>query len=166
VPDTGEIILNGEASPIDTPKGQYELKIRAWDYGVPPKSAETRVNIRVGVAGNQRPYFRGNEKHENGISFYNFTIPEDIQSGVDIYQLEAVDPDGATGQLSYFLPDNGRDNFEVEIKSGMLRTTGFVHLNLDRNPPMLRLKVSVSVDTTRLSDCTAFFNLYAIFVMK
>lgn len=57
--ETGEVLLRGEASPQHTPKGQYELTVRAWDYGDPPRSADARVNVRVGFVGNQRPFFRG-----------------------------------------------------------------------------------------------------------
>lgn len=58
-----------------------------------------------------------------------------------VYQLEAVDPDGAAGQLVFHLPTNGKDNFAVDPKSGLLKTSTYVDLDLERNPMKYVLKV-------------------------
>lgn len=57
-PESGEIQIVSPVSSMDTERGQYELIVAATDYGTPPLKNTTRVLIRVGISGNQRPVFK------------------------------------------------------------------------------------------------------------
>lgn len=144
--DTGELLLLGPVSSSDTPKGQYEMVVRAWDYGEPRLYEDARVNVRVGVVGNQRPYFKGNVRNQNGGPVYMLTVRENIKPNEEIKKLEAVDPDGADSRLLYYLADGGKDNFVVEETTGILRTSPYSNFDLETNPNRYELTV-ITIDS-------------------
>lgn len=144
--DTGELLITGKISASDTPKGQYEMVIRAWDYGDPKLYEDVRVNVRVGVIGNQRPYFKGNSKNKNGVSIYKLSIKENIKQNEDVRLLEGIDPDGVNSKLSYRLANGGKDNFVIDEVTGMLKTSPYANFDLDKNPNTYELQV-ITVDS-------------------
>ncbi|XP_054588647.2 neural-cadherin [Nothobranchius furzeri] len=56
---------------------------------------------------------------------YLAVVPPDAAAGSVIYKLNALDGDeGLNGEVEYFLSDGGDGRFEVDRKSGQVRTTG------------------------------------------
>lgn len=85
--------------------------------GKPPLHEDTRVLIRVGVPGNQRPIFRGNRNVGNGPSGYAATVAENAEPGTEVVQVTATDPDGQDSLLNYFIAGGARDNFVINQRS-------------------------------------------------
>ncbi|KAK6620930.1 hypothetical protein RUM43_011229 [Polyplax serrata] len=144
--NTGELTINQPVSSSDTPKGQYEMVIRAHDYGLPKLHEDVRVNVRVGVPGNQRPYFKGNARNKNGISIYEVSIKENIGPNEEIKKLEGVDPDGVDSKLSYQIAEGGNDNFALNETTGILKTSPYSNFDLENNPKVYELQV-ITIDS-------------------
>ncbi|PZC83942.1 hypothetical protein B5X24_HaOG206691 [Helicoverpa armigera] len=158
--DTGEISIIEKVDSMDTPRGQYELIVRATDYGVPPLHNETRVFIRVGVPGNQRPTFKGNYHHykytvsqhspETTEDFtfdlnpmnYKANIREDAKPGQNVTMVVANDPDGLDDLLTYHIVSGSRDNFVINEKSGLITVSNDANLDRDVNPDRYEIIVS------------------------
>ncbi|XP_068081067.1 cadherin-87A [Anabrus simplex] len=130
-PISGEVKLNSPARAADTVRGQYELVIRATDAGKPPLHDDTRIIVRVGVPGNQRPIFRGNRNVGNAPSGYSATVYENAPSGTDVVQVMATDPDGQDSLLSYFIAGGARDNFVIDKSQGRITVSPEARLDLE-----------------------------------
>lgn len=144
--DTGELKINVPVSSGDTPKGQYEMVIRGWDYGLPKLYDDVRVNVRVGVLGNQRPYFKGNARNKNGQAIYKISIKENVPPNEEIKKLEAVDPDGVDSKLSYQIAEGGKDNFVLNETTGILKTSPYSNFDLDKYQKTYELHV-ITIDS-------------------
>ncbi|XP_046392719.1 cadherin-23-like [Ischnura elegans] len=132
-PDTGEVRLTRPALSSETPgsRGEFEAIVRATDKGNPPLYADTRLFIRVGVAGNQRPMFKGvSVKQESAI--LQATVKENAPPGTHVITLSATDPDGADSQLMYAIAGGARDNFVVDRASGEVTVAREANLRLER----------------------------------
>lgn len=119
-PESGEIQIVSPVSSMDTERGQYELVVAATDYGTPPLKNTTRVLIRVGISGNQRPVFKGHfyatEKgHKPGPPKYKVSIPEIAPAGYNVTTVTATDPDGLDSLLTYRIV-GANDNFLINEK--------------------------------------------------
>lgn len=101
--------------------------------GTPPLHNETRVFIRVGVPGNQRPTFKGNYHHykytvsqsqelTDDFTFdlnpmnYKASIREDAKPGLNVTMVVANDPDGLDDLLTYHIVSGSKDNFVINEK--------------------------------------------------
>lgn len=112
--DSGEIRMERTVSSMDTERGQYELEISATDFGTPPLKNTTRVLVRVGISGNQRPVFRGRPGGDiPGPPRYRVAIPENALPGSNVTKVSATDPDGLDSLLSYRIV-SGNDNFLID----------------------------------------------------
>lgn len=117
--ETGEIKIERPVSSVDTERGQYDLSVVATDYGTPSLKNTTRVLVRVGISGNQRPIFKkrynsietGNNM--SGPARYKISIPENTAMGSNITQITASDPDGLDILLSYRIV-GANDNFVID----------------------------------------------------
>ncbi|KAJ9597158.1 hypothetical protein L9F63_026951, partial [Diploptera punctata] len=130
-PVSGEVKMNIPVNSSDTSRGQYEMVIRATDAGVPPLHDETRVLVRVGVPGNQRPIFRGNINVGKGPSGYATKVKENAQPGTEIVQVIATDPDGQDSLLNYFIAGGARDNFVINQSTGQIKVSPEARLDLE-----------------------------------
>lgn len=115
--NSGEISIMAAVNSMDTERGQYELIVAATDFGVPPLKNTTRVLIRVGISGNQRPVFKGhftgNEKGDiPGPPRYKVSIPEISPAGYNVTTVQATDPDGIDALLTYRIV-GANDNFVI-----------------------------------------------------
>ncbi|XP_053602394.1 cadherin-87A [Plodia interpunctella] len=158
--DTGEIIILSKVETMDTPRGQYELVVRATDYGVPPLYNETKVYIRVGVPGNQRPTFKGNYHHykytinqrspesNEGYTFdlnpmnYKASIREDARPGENVTSVLANDPDGLDDLLTYHIVSGSKDNFIINETTGLITVSNDANLDRDVNTDKYEIIVS------------------------
>ncbi|KAL0840760.1 hypothetical protein ABMA28_015943 [Loxostege sticticalis] len=158
--ETGEISIVDKVETMDTPRGQYELLVRATDYGSPPLYNETRVYIRVGVPGNQRPTFKGNYHHykytvnqrnpdsNEGFTFdlnpmnYKASIREDAKPGENVTQVIANDPDGLDDLLTYHIISGSKDNFAINEKTGLITVSSDANLDRDVNADKYEIIVS------------------------
>ncbi|XP_015043174.2 cadherin-87A [Drosophila pseudoobscura] len=136
-PDTGEIVIQKAARSMDTERGEYELTVSATDFGVPPLSNTTRVLVRVGISGNQRPIFRGHfQNMENlpiiGPPSYRVSIPENAAPGYNVTSVSAHDPDGLDSLLRYRIV-GANDNFEIDEESGVITVSTQAHIDRDSN---------------------------------
>lgn len=121
-PITGELTLNGSASAGHTPRGQYELVVRATDMGAPALHADADVHVRVGVPGNQRPVFRS--------AAYRAAVPENARRGAEVLRVRATDPDGPDGLIEYAAVA-GNDNFRVDRLTGAVTVSERAVLDVD-----------------------------------
>ncbi|XP_071439918.1 cadherin-87A [Hetaerina americana] len=131
--NTGEVRLNRPALSSETPgsRGEFEAVIRATDKGTPPLYADARLFVRVGVAGNQRPMFKGvSIRHESAI--LRATVKENAPPGTHVITLSATDPDGPDSQLTYAIAGGARDNFVVDAASGEVTVAPEANLHLER----------------------------------
>lgn len=116
--DSGEITITKPVSSMDTERGQYELIVTASDQGSPSLRNTTRVLIRVGITGNQRPMFKGQitnivRGEIPGPPSYKVTIPENAIPGSNVTMVTATDPDGVDGELHYRIV-GAHDNFDID----------------------------------------------------
>lgn len=120
VPETGEIRIEKAVHSMDTERGQYELVLAATDFGTPSMKNTTRVLIRVGISGNQRPVFKGRftglDKGDiPGPPRYRVSIPENAEPGTNLTTVSATDPDGLDSLISYRIV-GANDNFVIDEK--------------------------------------------------
>ncbi|XP_050337354.1 cadherin-23 [Bactrocera neohumeralis] len=144
--DTGEITLHKVAKSMDTERGEYELVISATDFGIPPLTNTTRVLIRVGISGNQRPIFKGHFQNvENvpvlGPPSYRVSIPENAPSGYNVTMVSAHDPDGLDELLRYRIV-GANDNFEIDEISGLITVSPHAHIDRDANMDSFEITVN------------------------
>ncbi|XP_047515658.1 cadherin-23 [Pieris napi] len=169
--ETGELEIVDKVETMDTPRGQYELLVRATDYGNPPLFNETRVYVRVGVPGNQRPTFKGNYHHykytvnqRNDINEdftfdlnpmnYKANIREDAKPGDNVTTVLANDPDGLDDLLTYHILSGSKDNFVINEKTGVITVSNDANLDRDLNADRYEIIVS-AVDSGRPAPETA-----------
>lgn len=115
---TGEITIQETVNSMDTERGQYELSVQAKDYGIPTLTNTTRVQIRVGISGNQRPIFKGHFSTVGkgdipGPPRFTVTIPEIANAGYNVTTVAASDPDGLDSLLTYRIVGSN-DNFVID----------------------------------------------------
>ena len=111
-----ELVIEGKLD-YET-KSFYSLRIRVYDGGSPPNHGDIRVNITLLDANDNSPIFTHTK--------YSASIPEDIQIGTSIIQVNATDLDsGENGRITYLLDRNsGRDpehQFYIENSTGIIR---------------------------------------------
>ncbi|XP_012262137.2 cadherin-23 isoform X2 [Athalia rosae] len=131
-PDTGEVTMLKPARSADTERGLYELSIRATDGGKPSLYSETKLSVRVGVPGNQRPIFRGNYKAGSpGPNSYKARLLENAAPGTEVVRVIANDPDGRDNLLQYFIASGAKDNFVINQSSGIITVSPDARLDLE-----------------------------------
>ncbi|XP_055687294.1 cadherin-23 [Lutzomyia longipalpis] len=134
--DTGEVGILTSVSSMDTERGQYELVVAATDYGKPPLKNTTRVLVRVGISGNQRPIFKGHTSSLHtaipGPPSYRVSIPENAKAGYNVTTVAASDPDGIDALLQYKIV-GANDNFEIDEDTGLLTVSTQARLDRDSN---------------------------------
>lgn len=118
VADTGEIKIDKAVHSMDTERGQYELILVATDYGIPQLKNTTRVLIRVGISGNQRPIFKSkfnglDKGNIPGPPRYRVFVPENAEAGYNLTTISATDPDGLDSLLKYRIV-GANDNFVID----------------------------------------------------
>lgn len=136
--NSGEIKIREPVSSMDTERGQYELMISATDYSKKSLKNDTRVLIRVGLSGNQRPIFKGHFSSVTtsaipGPPNYRVTIPENAVAGYNVTTVMASDPDGSDSLLRYRIIGAG-DNFDIDDVSGLVTVSTYARLDRDSNP--------------------------------
>ncbi|CAH2074945.1 unnamed protein product, partial [Iphiclides podalirius] len=158
-PHSGELAILQRLSSMDTPRGQYELIVRATDFGTPPLHNDTQVFIRVGVPGNQRPTFKGNYHHyhytvghhptaaeELSLDLkpmnYQASVREDAPPGLEVATVVANDPDGLDALLTYHIVSGSKDNFIIDEKTGVITVSSDANLDRDSNPERYEIVVS------------------------
>ncbi|XP_055628070.1 protocadherin-like wing polarity protein stan [Toxorhynchites rutilus septentrionalis] len=144
-PNSGEIKITRPVNSMDTERGQYELIVVATDHGVPPLKNDTRVLVRVGISGNQRPIFKGLfHKGKNDIPgppSYRVSIPENAPAGYSVTNVSATDPDGMDDLLRYKIV-GASDNFEINDYSGQITVARDARLDRDTNPDSYTIVVN------------------------
>ncbi|XP_049539119.1 cadherin-related family member 2 isoform X1 [Anopheles darlingi] len=145
--ETGEIRITRPVNSMDTDRGQYELLVVATDHGVPPLKNDTRVLIRVGISGNQRPIFKGfgllsvPGRDIPGPPAYRASIPENATAGYNVTQVSATDPDGLDELLTYKIV-GASDNFVIDDHSGLITVARDARLDRDTNPESYTIVVN------------------------
>lgn len=130
--DTGEVTMAKPVRSGDTERGIYELTIRGTDAGTPPLYSESKLSVRVGVPGNQKPIFRGNYKSNlPGPSTYRARLLENASPGTEVIRVVANDPDGRDSLLQYHIASGAKDNFVIDSSSGVLTVSPDARLDLE-----------------------------------
>ncbi|XP_058830626.1 cadherin-23 isoform X2 [Topomyia yanbarensis] len=144
-PISGEIKITRPVNSMDTERGQYELILAATDHGMPPLKNDTRVLVRVGISGNQRPIFKGlftNGKSDiPGPPIYRVSIPENAPAGYIVANVSATDPDGIDDLLTYKIV-GASDNFEINDQTGQIKVARDTRLDRDSNPESYTIVVN------------------------
>ncbi|XP_046625369.1 cadherin-23 isoform X1 [Neodiprion virginianus] len=131
-PETGEVGMQKPARSGDTERGLYELSIRATDKGKPPLYSETKLFVRVGVPGNQKPIFRGNYKAgAPGPNTYRARLLENATPGTEVVKVTANDPDGRDSLLQYYIASGAKDNFVINQSSGIITVSPDARLDME-----------------------------------
>lgn len=132
--ETGEIKIANRVSSMDTERGQYELMVSAKDFGEPSLSNNTRIIVRVGISGNQRPIFKNSNIYKPhdfpGPVSYKVSIPESSKPGHNVTKISATDPDGIDALLEYKIL-GANDNFEIHPHSGLIQVSPNARLDRD-----------------------------------
>uniref|UniRef100_A0A182IQZ1 Cadherin domain-containing protein n=1 Tax=Anopheles atroparvus TaxID=41427 RepID=A0A182IQZ1_ANOAO len=142
--ESGEIRITRPVNSMDTDRGQYELLVVATDHGVPPLKNDTRVLVRVGISGNQRPIFQGHSvagRDIPGPPSYRATLPENAPAGTNVTQVSATDPDGLDDLLRYKIV-GASDNFVIDDHTGLITVTRDARLDRDTNPESYTIVVN------------------------
>jgi len=115
--------LNFESTP------SYDLAIRAFDGGRPPRSADFPVRISVIDMNDNKPQFNQ--------SIYSVTIPGNIPVGKSIFQVTATDRDsGENGRISYSLDrQQGSQSLDFDMASdtGMISVRSALNITAKRS---------------------------------
>ncbi|KAM7355169.1 cadherin 74A isoform 1-T1 [Cochliomyia hominivorax] len=143
---TGEITLQKVARSMDTERGEYELVVSATDFGIPPLVNTTKVYVRVGISGNQRPIFKGHFQNiENvpvlGPPSYRVSIPENAPAGYNVTTVKAHDPDGLDSLLRYRIV-GANDNFVIDEESGLITVSPQARIDRDSNMDSFEITVN------------------------
>ncbi|XP_051155276.1 cadherin-23-like isoform X2 [Leptopilina boulardi] len=129
---TGELTMLKPVQSGDTERGIYQLTVRGTDLGKPPLYSETKIFIRVGVPGNQKPVFRGNYKAGTpGPNSYRARLLENASSGTEVIRVVANDPDGRDSLLQYQIASGAKDNFVINSSSGIITVSPDARLDLE-----------------------------------
>uniref|UniRef100_A0A1B0FB48 Cadherin domain-containing protein n=1 Tax=Glossina morsitans morsitans TaxID=37546 RepID=A0A1B0FB48_GLOMM len=134
---SGEISLQKIARSKDTERGEYELEVAATDFGIPPLTNITKVSIRVGISGNQRPVFKGHFQNVENVPIlgppsYRVSIPENAPAGHNVTVVRAYDPDGLDSLLRYRIV-GANDNFEIDEAIGLIRVSPQARIDRESN---------------------------------
>ncbi|KAJ1528348.1 hypothetical protein ONE63_006768 [Megalurothrips usitatus] len=143
---TGEVRMARPVSASHTPRGQYELTVRATDQGRPRQlSADAQLTVRVGVPGNQRPVFKGTG-HEYQ---YHAAVREDAPAHTEVLQVTASDPDGQDSLIAYSIAagTGAKDNFNIDGKSGVITVAPEARLDPDETGLSRYSLVVLAVDS-------------------
>ncbi|XP_068026259.1 LOW QUALITY PROTEIN: protocadherin-16 [Melanerpes formicivorus] len=112
----------------------YLLTVVVQDHGSPPRSASMAVTVRVLDLNDNAPRFAR--------AAYAVEVPEDLPPGSLVLQLAAEDPDeGTNGQISYYLGNESLGAFQVEPRSGHVRSA--LALDRERQPSYSFLATAV-----------------------
>lgn len=144
----------------------YDLFVSATDGGVPTRSAETQLTVRITDENDNRPFF------ENVT--YTFDVQEEQPGGIYVGTVRAIDRDiGANGQLRYKFGNN-QTNFAIRSTTGDISTlVTFDRENLvektgsnsitfeivvnDNGPQSYQARVPVTVFISDYNDHTPVF---------
>uniref|UniRef100_A0A6Q2WXN6 Uncharacterized protein n=1 Tax=Esox lucius TaxID=8010 RepID=A0A6Q2WXN6_ESOLU len=109
--DSGDIVI--------TRRGGREAMVRGWWWWGGPDWYLVQLELTVTDVNDNVPEWTMTP------SPYLAVVPPDTQAGYLVYKLHARDEDdGNNGEVEYFLSDGGDGRFEVDRKSGHVRTTG------------------------------------------
>ena len=102
----------------------YDLIIRAFDGGNPPRSSDFSVHISVIDMNDNKPQFNQ--------SIYSVTVPENTDVGKSVLQVFATDPDsGENGRISYLLDSqqgSQSSDFRVDASTGVISVQNALNL--------------------------------------
>ena len=141
---SGEVRMEGPVSAAHTPRGQYELTVRATDAGRPALHSEAAVVVRVGVPGNQRPVFR----NPAGINtHYIAAVRENVAPHTQVLQVAASDPDGQDSLLTFSIAAGAKDNFNIDSKTGIITVAPEARLDPDETGVSRYELVVLAVDS-------------------
>lgn len=98
-------------------QGSYELRLTAFDRGVPPKSGSSLVKVNIADSNDNSPVFEQ--------STYTIELPENSPQGSLLLDLNATDPDeGSNGKVIYsfssHVPPQVMETFYIDADTGHL----------------------------------------------
>ncbi len=112
----------------------HDIRIKCADMGSPPQRTTAHLMVEVQDANDNTPIF----KQET----YFATLNENNEIGDIVAEVQATDQDtGANGQIRYELHPEGRDYFQIDPKTGVIRA----NVRFDREvKPNLEFRVLAS----------------------
>ena len=110
LPSDGSIVVR---APLDREhQDRYVLTVRAHDSGVPPMSAEARVEVTVVDSNDNRPMFDQDS--------YEYRVPENLEGPRELGRVLATDEDeGQNKIITYFL-EGQSSPFAIDEETGHL----------------------------------------------
>jgi len=107
-------------------KSSYDLVVRAFDGGQPPRSSDLPVRISVIDTNDNKPQFNQ--------SIYSVTIPANTPVGRAIFRVSASDQDsGENGRITYSLDQNQgsqSQDFEVDLTTGEISVRSLLNVTV------------------------------------
>ncbi len=137
-PVTGEITFVSPAASADTESGRYDMVVRATDLGKDPRPLhrDVPVTVRVGTVNNAKPRFLQ--------SHYKARVAEDAARRQEVIRVEAEDPDGRAEDLRFELHSGAKDNFVIDLRSGVLSVAPDANLDIQRSGDTYDIQVRVA----------------------
>ncbi|KAL1490790.1 hypothetical protein ABEB36_013427 [Hypothenemus hampei] len=105
------------------------LTIRARDFGTPSLFSEVPLLVYVEDVNDNVPIFE--------YIYYNNSIPEDVQGGTAVIQVNAVDMDGSfpNNYIVYRIQQGAADKFVIDSETGVISTAYGANLDPDLTQP-------------------------------
>ncbi|XP_063970425.1 protein dachsous-like [Lytechinus pictus] len=154
------LIVASTANSFDREEvANYDISIRATDFGSPPQHAEVNLTIAVTDVNDNPPIF--------DLPIYHATIIEASEPGTPVKQVHATDADeGANAQIIYRISPEGTEYsnwFDINPMSGLVTTlqkvdreeTGSVFLEViasDEGETSLSSSVIINITITDVND--------------
>ncbi|XP_067272650.1 cadherin EGF LAG seven-pass G-type receptor 2 [Pseudorasbora parva] len=101
-------------------KDTHVFKITAVDHGTPRRTAMATLTVTVSDTNDHDPVFEQQD--------YKESVRENLEIGYEVLTVRATDGDApVNGNILYHLHNNGTsDVFEIDSRSGVIRTRGLV----------------------------------------
>jgi len=144
----------------------YNVVVRAFDGGEPPRSSDLPVRISVIDMNDNKPRFNQ--------SIYTVTIPENTAVGKSVFRVSATDRDsGENGRITYSLDTRQGSqslDFEVESNTGVISVRSVLNVTArqsyvlvviarDHGRTPLQSSVVVTVDVVRSVSSDPVINI-------
>ena len=140
----------------------YEIHIVAIDMGISPLTSSATLSISVEDVNDNMPIF---------IQLpYSASLPEDVSIGTPVLTVFAFDIDsGPNMEISYRVFSNSQGNFEVDLVSGLVKTTSsldreqtdmynLIIVAFDSGSPFMSSTATVSIAILDVNDNVPIFS--------
>ncbi|KAG8450966.1 hypothetical protein GDO86_003300 [Hymenochirus boettgeri] len=113
--NTGEVTTSGELD--RETKSTHVFRVTVRDAGIPSRTAMATLTVTVSDTNDHDPTFEQQE--------YRESVRENMEVGYEVMTVRATDGDSiSNANIAYRLISGGRDAFEIDPRSGVIRILG------------------------------------------